>query len=725
MYPLFAGTIFVGAALLFIIEPLFARMMLPLLGGSPAVWNTAIVFYQTILLAGYAYVHLTTRCLSPRRQMWLHLVVLLLPLVALPIAIPGRWTPPTQSNPIPWLLALMAVAVGLPFFVVATTSPLLQKWFARTDHPHAGDPYFLYAASNLGSMIGLLSYPFVLEPWLRLKQQSGLWAAGYGLLGALTVACAFVAVRARRQSSKVEAQPVGSPAMSPSRIRRLRWVALAAVPSSLMLGVTTHLSTDIAAVPLMWVVPLAVYLLSFILVFARRPVVPHRWMVRALPWVVLPLIVMLCARMSQPLPLVMGWHVLALFVVAMVCHGELANDRPDARYLTEFYLWMSLGGVLGGAFNALVAPVIFSWVVEYPIALAAGCALAPAITSSTRRQRLLDLMLPLAVGLLAANLAPLLEWAGVTDVARLVTLKAVVPVVIALVFVRRPVRFGLTVGVVLLVNTWLPGERERMLHLERTFFGIHRVMIDAAGQRIRLSHGTVVHGMQSLVASESRLPLSYYHPRGPIGQVFAALRTPQRVAVVGLGAGSLAAYAQPQQQWTYYEIDPAVANIAGNTNYFTFLAECRAPLEIVLGDARLTLGATTEKYDLLILDAYSSDVVPLHLITREAMRVYEDHLTPTGCLAMHISNRYLNLQPVVANLAADAGLVCLIQSEALIPAEDRRKGRQTSTWAILARDVTHLGGVADDPRWQLTSAVPGQRVWTDDFASLFSVLKWH
>ena len=718
MYLLFAGTIFVGAALLFVIELMFARMILPLLGGSPAVWNTAMVFYQTALLAGYAYVHLTTRWLSPRRQALAHVAVLLLPLVVLPIAIPGHWTPPTQSNPIPWLLGLMTVAVGLPFFVVATTSPVLQNWFAGTGHRHAGDPYFLYAASNLGSTLGLLSYPFLLEPWLRLKEQRWLWTVGYCVLAVLTAACAWMVRSNVQPPAKVLAATVLSSK------RRLRWVLLAAVPSSLMLGVTTHLSTDIAAVPLLWVVPLAIYLLSFIFVFARRPVLPHQWMVRALPWVVLPLVVLLCARAARPLALVMGWHVVALFVVAMVCHGELAKDRPAPEHLTEFYLWMSLGGVLGGVFNALIAPVVFSWVVEYPLALGAGCALAPGSNAGDRRQRLLDLMLPLAVGVLAANLAPLLQSAGVASVAWLVTLKSAVPAVIALAFVRRPMRFGLTVGVVLLVNTWLPGERERLLHIERSFFGIHRLMIDATGQRIRLSHGTVVHGMQSLVAGESRLPLSYYHPRGPIGQVFAALPALRRVGVVGLGAGSLAAYARPQQQWKYYEIDPAVVNIACNTNYFTFLAECRAPLEIVLGDARLALGAASEKYDLLILDAYSSDVVPLHLVTREAMRVYTDHLSPTGCLAMHISNRYLNLQPVVANLAADAGLVCLIQSEASIPEQDRRKGRQTSTWAILARDASQFGPLAADGRWERANGVPGQRVWTDDFASLFSVLRW-
>lgn len=718
MYLLFAGTIFVGAALLFIIEPLFARMILPLLGGSPAVWNTAIVFYQTVLLAGYAYVHFTTRWLSPRRQACAHIVVLLLPLVVLPIAIPGHWTPPTQSNPIPWLLGMMTVAIGLPFFVVATTSPLLQKWFSKTTHPHAGDPYFLYAASNLGSMIGLLSYPFVLEPWLRLKDQSWFWTIGYGGLVALTAACAW------RVRSNVQPPAEVNARAALSNKRRLRWVLLAAVPSSLMLGVTTHLSTDIAAVPLLWVVPLAVYLVSFILVFARRPVMPHRWMVRALPWVVLPLVVLLCTRTARPLALVMSWHVVALFVVAMVCHGELAKDRPAPEHLTEFYLWLSLGGVLGGAFNALIAPVVFSWVVEYPLALAAGCALAPGSNAGDRRQRLLDLMLPLAVGVLAANLALLLQSAGVTSATWLVTLKVAVPVVIALAFVRRPVRFGLTVGVVLLVNAWLPGERQRLLHLERSFFGIHRVMMDATGQRIRLLHGMVVHGVQSLVEGESRLPLSYYHPRGPIGQVFAALPAPRRVGVVGLGAGSLAAYAQPQQQWKYYEIDPAVANIARNTNYFTYLAECRAPLEIVLGDARLTLGAAQEKYDLLILDAYSSDSVPLHLITREALRVYVDHLTTNGCLAFHISNRYLNLKPIIANLAEDAKLVCLVQSETTIPEADRLKGRQTSTWAVLARAEPDLGPLLTDDRWQRTGLYPFKPLWTDDFASLFSVLRW-
>ncbi len=368
----YATTIFLTASLLFVVQPMFARMVLPLLGGSPAVWNTCLVFYQAALLAGYLYSHATTSWLGVRRQAALHVGLVLLPLLLLPIGIPSGWTPPAAASPIPWLLALLAVAVGLPFFVVSTTSPLLQKWFAGTGHPSAGDPYFLYAASNLGSMLGLLGYPVLLEPRLRLAEQSRLWSGGYLLLLVFTLACA---VLLWRSPVPALADPSRERLTGLAARRRLRWVLLALVPSSLMLSVTTFISADVEAIPLLWVIPLAIYLLTFVLVFARRPLVPHALVVRVLPIALLALVVVLVKRANQPLLLIMGLHLGAFFVAAMVCHGELARDRPPPAHLTEFYLWLSVGGVLGGVFNALVAPLVFDSVAEYPLTVVLACLL--------------------------------------------------------------------------------------------------------------------------------------------------------------------------------------------------------------------------------------------------------------------------------------------------------------------------------------------------------------
>ncbi len=715
---------------------MFGRMALPLLGGAPAVWNTTLVFYQAVLLAGYAYAHVATAWLGARRQAVVHLGLMLLPLLSLPIAIPTGATPPSQENPIPWLLALLATAVGLPFFVVSTTNPLLQKWFAGTAHPAAADPYFLYAASNLGSMLGLVAYPLLLEPHLRLREQTRLWAGGYAVLLVLTAACAIALWRAPRTVSAAPARevaPGGARERAGARAelrRRLRWMLLAFVPSSLMLGVTTYLSTDVAPIPLFWVVPLAIYLLTGSLVFAPRPPLPHRLMVQLLPFAILPLVMVLVARATGPLALVMPPHLLALFFAAMVCHGELAADRPATSRLTEFYFWISLGGVVGGVFTALVAPLVFAVVLEYPLALILACLLTPALRPAPAgwRPAVLDVVLPVALGGVAVGLLAVAQGDGSPAARANVGLVFGLLVLIAGTFCRRPVRFGLGIGVVLLAGTSYLGQEGRVLRAERTFFGIHRVTVDPAARFHLLLHGTTLHGMQSLDPTRRREPLAYGHATGPVGQLFAALRgtdLPRTVAVVGLGTGSLACHGERGQRWTFYEIDPAVERIARDVRFFTFMRDCPPDVTVVLGDARRSLArAPSGQFDLMILDAYSSDAPPLHLITREALALYLDRLSPHGILAFHISNRHVDFEPALAGLAQDAGLTCLFQEDAVPSPAQRADGKRASRWAVMARSPGPLGRLAADPRWRLSSTGANGAVWTDDFASLVGAFRW-
>jgi hypothetical protein len=632
---LFTITLFVSAALLFSVQPLIAKMLLPLLGGSPAVWNTCMVFFQSLLLAGYLYAHAATTWLGPRRQAPLHVGLLLLPVVVLPLAVSPGWLPPADANPIPWLLALLLVSVGLPFFMVATSAPLLQKWFARTGHPGGRDPYFLYAASNLGSLLALLSYPLLLEPYLRLAEQSWLWSSAYGLLVLLTTACAVVVWRAPARAPGGEgpqttAEPGG--AGPPERLapgRRLRWVALAFVPSSLMLGVTTHLSTDIAALPLLWVLPLALYLLSFILVFARRPPLPRRLAERAFPMAVVLSALFFCLEALNPLwvPLYLDipLHLLTFFVVAVGCHGELAGDRPPERHLTEFYLWMASGGVLGGLFNALIAPVVFDRVVEYPLALVLAALLQPRAGAPAERplSRWLDLALPLGLAALAAVLFASLSAFRFSSTAPSNVLAGLF-LLLCYTFEGRPIRFALGVGGVLLASALSPGHSGQTLYRERSFFGVLRVAHDPTGQYRQLIHGTTLHGQQSLDPARRDEPLTYYHRTGPAGQVLEVFQqrpAKPSVGVVGLGAGSLACYARAEQDWTFYEIDPSVERIARDPRFFTYLQDCRAGgLRVVLGDARLRLREEPDRrHGLIILDAFSSDAIPIHLLTREAL----------------------------------------------------------------------------------------------------------
>jgi hypothetical protein len=761
MILLFAATLFLSAALLFVIEPMFGRMVLPLLGGSPAVWNTVMLFYQAGLLAGYGYAH----TLSGRRgagRWWIaHVALMGGALLLLPVRIPASASPPEGVPPALWLLGLMVVTIGGPFLLVSTTGPLVQRWFARTGHHRSSDPYFLYAASNVGSMLGLLSYPFLIEPHSTLTQQSRLWAFGYAALVAMVGACAFVAHRrsgagiVSEESDELRGEPVangtlGAQAIRPfaplSARRRLRWILLAFIPSSLMLGVTTHLSIDIAAIPLLWVLPLSVYLLTFILAFGRTPMPSVGVSSRILVYAVLGVMVVKEAHATEPLPLVIGLHLLALFAVGMVCHGSLALDRPEVGRLTEFYLWLAVGGVLGGLFNSLLAPVLFHSVVEYPLVLVLACLVAPS-WSSRKGSRIgrdgapddgqhagsrsppvgwgRDLVV---IGVFAGSLLALLlvlraagyEWKKEAYVVFLSFL--CLPL---FAFRRRPGRFGLALGSVLLVTATGLGAEGPTLYAGRSFFGVHRVIADrdSLGTIHRLVHGTTVHGIQRVGDDGCRDPLGYYYRGGPAGQIFETFggRPGMSIGVAGLGAGGLTAYARPGQRWTYYEIDPLVVHIATNPALFCYVDAAAERPTMRIGDARMTLARDSTRYDLLVLDAYTSDAIPVHLITREAFALYRRHLTDAGVLAVHLSNRFFNLEPVVARLAADAGLEMRIRRDARKQSEVDR-GHFSSVWAVVASE-SRLAPIASDPRWKRLQHPDAGPLWTDDFSSLFSVLR--
>jgi hypothetical protein len=741
----FTISMFVSATLLFLVEPMMAKMALPMLGGTPAVWNTCLVFFQATLLAGYLYAYAATKWLGRRTQITVHIGLALAFLAVLPLRIPAGWEPPTQSNPVLWILGMLSVAVGLPFFLLSSSTPMLQRWFSQTGHKQANDPYFLYAASNAGSMVGLLGYPLLLEPNLGLVAQSRLWSYGYLFFAALTAVCGALVWRA--QPSMVATVPEDeSPETAKVLWRsRLLWAALAFAPSSLMLGVTTQLTTDLPAIPLFWVVPLAVYLLSFVLVFASRPLIPRAWMVRRLPLLMLFSLLAYISKVYLPLVILFPLYLLTLFAVAMVCHGELAHGRPKTSRLTEFYLWISLGGVLGGIFNSLIAPSIFSTVLEFPLILIFAALLRPPIDQKSEtpaknaKAKRNDLLLPLALGLCSAGAIHALSHAGFLPNKLLYQLTIIVIGILTLwclSFGKRPVRFAAGLTALLVAGSFYTGTYGRSLLQERNFFGALRVTDSPDGRFRYLIHSGTLHGFQSLDSARTREPLSYYTRSGPAGNILRVLQaktlkesagSPRkpRWAVVGLGAGAMACYLQPGESLTFYEIDPAIEQIALNPKYYTYLSQCAPGVQIVLGDARLKLrDASDGSYDLILLDAFSGDTIPMHLMTRESLALYLRKLAPDGILAFHISNKYLMLAPTFSLLARDAGLVCLTEDDTNVTQAESDAGKSPSQWVVMARSRADLGAMAADPRWVNVAVTPGTHVWTDDYSDLLSVIHW-
>jgi spermidine synthase len=725
---IFAITLFLSAALLFGVEPMFAKMILPRLGGSAAVWSVAIAFFQTTLLLGYLYAHILTRYFSFITAAAVHFGVLAIALLSLPIAVsPAFHEPPPGGEDI-WLIGLFAASVGLPFFAVSATSPLMQAWFARTGLKNAQNPYVLYGASNVGSFAALLAYPFLIEPALTLRQQSHWWTMGFIALAVLIAGCASGVLRSDHPVARPEGERVDLVHRTTAR-DRASWTFFAFVPSALMVAVTAHIGTEVVSAPFLWVVPLALYLATFVLVFRTREIAVFPVLVRLQPILTAAAAIFMVTITVPPLISVV-LHLAAFFVAAMVCHQALYRCRPVASDLTSFYLYMSLGGALGGVSAALVAPHIFRTVAEYPILLFSALLARPGLFETTGAVWTKEALPILALG--AAALAPGLLFGGVGGSARFLVLAALVVLILLIQWqASRPVRvLALTAILFVLVRVYAPGAA-RAIYV-RSFYGVHKVVDTQDGRARVLVHGTTVHGAERLIGDDevavSGRPerLTYYYEGGTLDEALSAARTQAggrlpRVALVGLGVGALACARGQGEDWSVYEIDPELVRLSVRSGLFRTMPICGPDMRIVLGDARLTLAKEKQPFDVIILDTYSSDNVPIHLLTREAMELYRSLLAPRGVIVMNISNHNMELAEVVAASAAAADLKMVSKFDPSQPKFDSTF-HATAEVAALARDVSDFGALDPAHGWKPAPTDPGFRTWTDDYSDVLSAI---
>jgi hypothetical protein len=728
--PIFAVTIFTSALLLFAIEPMFAKMALPSLGGSPSVWSIAMVFFQGLMFAGYCYAHALTRWMAPRHGAIFHAGMLCLAFMCLPVALHAGTAPPADSNPAFWLIGVFTISVGLPFFVLSAHGPLLQAWFARSGHRQADDPYFLYGASNIGSFAALIAYPLVIEPLFGLTAQSRTWAAGFVVLTVLIVVCALCVFGRSGAGYAASAPTRDANASQPvRRANALSWMVLAFVPSALLVSVTAHISADIAAAPLLWVIPLAIYLLTFVLTFRSQAVVAETTLAVLQPWIAAAVLMAMCIGAFPFLALNLVSH-LGLFVVnALVCHAALYRQRPQARDLTLFYAAMSLGGALGGIFAGLAAPMLFSSVVEYPLLVAAALFCRPGVFADLRAldQKSAARMAITALALLAA------AWVLIRVAPPDIAYKALAAGIGVLILLNWRSAgcvavFGLAATAGILLQQNLTSSRESF----RSFFGVHRVEEAHDGKFRTLSHGTTIHGAirirneDGTPVSGPPMPTTYYAPQGPLGDVINAARLTHgkigHAAFIGLGVGALACHIKPSEAVTFYEIDRLVLHLARDSGRFRFLSDCAPQAQFVLGDARLTLQDQRQASDVIVVDAFSSDAIPTHLLTREAFELYLRKLSPEGLIAVHISNNTMEFHAIIARIAADLGLVAYMRRDLAIPPDDP-DFRTASVVAVLARDPVHLRGLlGENSQWRRLEPNMASWVWTDDYSTILRAI---
>ncbi len=733
---LFAVAIFTSAALVFVVQPMVTKLILPMLGGSPAVWNTAMVFFQAALLAGYGYAHLLQRIGSIKTQVGVHLALLALAAFFLPLHVNDLLGAPDPAAPILWLLSTLALSVGAPFAVLSATAPLLQAWYARVRAGHADgrNPYVLYAASNLGSFLALLSYPALIEPLATLSGQRWGWTLGYAAFGLMVVVLALVVWR-RRIDRTAEPAPLARSAPMSWREKGIL-ILLAAAPSSLMLGVTTHLSTDVASAPFLWVIPLALYLLTFVIAFQSRPWIPLpiTLVVQAAIGAVVVLIV---AFRTANWSMAFGIHLAAFFFAALMCHQLLAARRPAPDRLTEFYLLLSVGGVVGGAFTALLAPVIFNMVWEYPLVLVLVGLARPWGRGPLSRAQV-ALLLTAAVVALSPVLLSL--WLNANDAARgrfyeivptgmgqLAMVMLIPAAICALLLCQRALVYTAVLLMITLSAQWIARGYD-WSYSERSFFGVMRVanVPDPmmGGDVHVLMHGTTLHGAQARNELNECAPTLYYNTATPIGQsaLMVQRRGPARIGVVGQGSGAMAAYKRTVDRMTFFEIDPMVDALSRDPEWFSYISDCaEGPIDTVLGDARLTLAdQPADSYDLLIIDAFSSDAVPTHLLTEEAIAGYLRLLKPEGVVLLHLSNR--NLEITLPAIAAAQALEVPALHQLYYETDASPDMAEASTEAvILGRSEAALVDFRADPRWK--SPQPTRvRPWSDDYVNLIGAL---
>jgi SAM-dependent methyltransferase len=733
---LFAVAIFTSAALVFVVQPMVTKLVLPMLGGSPSVWNTSMVFFQTALLAGYLYAHLLQKVGSMKTQVSIHLALLVAAALFLPLHINGWLGDPDPSAPIGWLLATLALSVGAPFAVLSATAPLLQAWYARVraGYPDGQNPYVLYAASNLGSFLALLSYPVLIEPLATLSGQRMGWSGGYVAFMLMVVALAFVVWGRRIDRTAEPARLAVSPPI-PWREKGIL-VLLAAAPSSLMLGVTAHLSTDVASAPFLWVIPLALYLLTFVIAFQTKPWIPLS-VTLAIQGATGAVCVLIVAFRSATWGMAFGIHIIAFFFAALMCHQLLAARRPPPDRLTEFYLLMSLGGVVGGAFTALIAPVIFNMVWEYPLVLLLVGLARPWGKGPLTGAQIGCLV---AAAIVAASPVLLSLWLNADDSARAafyntfplqmgqLAMVMLLPAAICAFLVRdRALAFTAILLMITLSAQWIARGYDWSWS-GRSFFGVMRVA-NAPDPRLGgdvhvLMHGTTLHGAQARDGRFDCTPTLYYAAATPIGQAADMIerRGPARIGVVGQGSGAMATYKRAQDTMTFFEIDPMVDRLSRDPTWFTFISHCASgPINTVLGDARLTLAhEPAGTYDLLIIDAFSSDAVPTHLLTAEAIDGYLKLLKPDGVVLLHLSNRNLDITLPAVAAAQALGKPSLHQI--YYENDTTPEMAEASTEAlILSPTAKGLADFHEDARWK-TPARTTVRPWSDDYVNLFGSL---
>lgn len=762
----FIATVFLSATLLFSVQPMVAKTLLPVFGGSSSVWTTCMLFYQTTLLLGYLYAHFVMKRVSRRVQLFGHVAMLIVALGAGYMYDTPTAPPQASTFPVPWLILQLLLVSGLPFFMISSAGPLVQGWFARTGHKRSHDPYFLYAASNAGSFVGLLAYPFVFEPLLGLDTQRAFWLGGFGLFIVLSAGAILMTRKGHHEDPHAppgdvlashEAEGEGS-TLPITWGRRFRWVFYAFVPSSMLLGVTSHMTMDIASFPLLWVLPLSVYLLTMIVAFAvdskklvetiRRP------MVMAIMAATI-LVLATDAQTFAPIVAVVTVQLLVLGLIGLQGHGLLAADRPSAQHLTEFYLIMSIGGALGGLFNGIVAPLVFDTTMEYPITLMCATIMLPwihirGLVGKKARHRALfirygfaglSLVYMVLMGRYAASIVHTLGIHPVNEPVVLFALIILVPALMIYFAWKDGLGCTLVLAVPLAVSVYEVYSDPAIQYRERTFYGVLSIADEpiynpATNSMIlvrSLLHGTTNHGVQFLDPDHETEPLGYYHFNGPCGMIMRTIKSMRpegaRIGIMGLGSGAIAVHGREQDEVVFFEIDPAIEEVAMNPEYFTYLQKAPATVSVRLGDGRKLLEESEsnneEKFDLIHADAFSSDSIPVHLLTKEAIELYFDRLTDDGMVVLHISNRYLNLEPLVFELAVETtGIAPFIKDDFEIP-EDEIAYHFPSVWVVLTR--------SPETGQRLLEAglesyiVPEEnriRIWTDDYSNILSLMRW-
>ena len=733
---IFTTTIFLSATLLFSVQPMFTKLILPLLGGASNVWNTAIVFFQAMLLGGYIYAHLVSKYLPVKAQIAVHACVTAAGFIFLPLAVPTDVILPESGMPTFWLLGLFGMTVGLPFFALSANAPLLQRWFSLTDHRDADDPYFLYSASNAASLIILCAYPFIIEPNTRLGGQTLSWMAGYASLLIMLGLTAFVLMR--RLAPVSENVDAVQSAKIAGWKQKAFWIFLAFIPSSLMLGVTSFMTNNIASTPFLWIMPLALYLLTFVIVFARKPIVSAEGLSKLFPWVVIAGFLLIAPNYpfgiagyqintSPPPILKIPLLLTVYFLISLYCHAILVERRPTASGLTEFYILMSVGGVLGGIFNALIAPVIFNAVYEFMLVLALVLFLRPTgIEMPKAGDKPWSLFF---IGVIAAAINAVVQLTYGSDVSLVIFISAAIVAISCMRFdFSKILKVGLFASLALVAIIFdLFGTES--LYKDRSFYSLLAVREDesAHGKIHKFVHGDTFHNYQLRAPELQTVPTSYYLEGGSIHLSIERLREVLGgnidVAVVGLGAGAMVCYEQPGDKWIYFEIDPAVVELAKNTKYFSYIENCAPKADIRIGDARQKLKDVPEQsLDMIVIDAFSSNSIPAHLVTREALALYRSRMTAEGLVFFHTSNKMLDVTSVVARLAEDAGLTARYIDIDEFSGNPYAKYGSRATGILMGPEEVMQSVTAGEERFSNWTPSRHVKVWTDDYSSILGTL---